>query len=384
MDKVRIGIIGLGGMGNSHASYLSQGQINGAELAAVADVDPARLADVQDKYGAGVQAFAGADALFAAQCVDAVIVATPHYFHPPLVIQALENGLHADERKAGWSLYAPSPGDERGRRPKRPGLWHDVQPACARRASKAKVAGCIRRTGADSAHHLHHQQLVPRPELLRFRRLGGRLGQVRAAACWPTNVRTTSTYGSGICGMPQRVRAFCRFGQYHEIEVEDDVTAYVEYENGATGVFITSTGEAPGTNRLEISADRGKVVLEDGKITFWRTTESARKFLVEWPHGFGSPEVWKCEVPGGGGEEHKGITQNWVQAIRTGSPLLAAGTEGINGVELANAMLLSTWTDDWVPIPVDEDLYYEELQKRVATSAAKQEGGRVMEVQGTF
>ena len=93
-----------------------------------------------------------------------------------------------------------------------------------------------------------------------------------------------------ICGMPQRVRAFCRFGQYHDIEVEDDVTAYVEYENGATGVFITSTGEAPGTNRLEISADRGKVVLEGGKITFWRTTESASKFLVEWPHGFGSPE----------------------------------------------------------------------------------------------
>ena len=187
-----------------------------------------------------------------------------------------------------------------------------------------------------------------------------------------------------ICGMPQRVRAFCRFGQYHDIEVEDDVTAYVEYENGATGVFITSTGEAPGTNRLEISADRGKVVLEGGKITFWRTTESAGKFLEEWPHGFGSPEVWKCEIPGGGGEEHKGITRNWVQAIRTGAPLLAAGTEGINGVELANAMLLSTWTDDWVHIPVDEDLYYEELQKRVATSKVKEEGGRVMDVQGTF
>ena len=176
-----------------------------------------------------------------------------------------------------------------------------------------------------------------------------------------------------ICGMPQRVRAFCRFGQYHDIEVEDDVTAYVEYENGATGVFITSTGEAPGTNRLEISADRGKVVLEGGKITFWRTTESASN--RGWSaHGFGSPEVWKCEIPGGGGAEHKGITQSWVQAIRTGAPLLAAGTEGINGVELANAMLLSTWTDDWVPIPVDEDLYYEELQKRVASSKV-QEGG---------
>ena len=102
MDKVRIGIIGLGGMGSSHATYLSQGQIAGAELAAVSDIDPARLADVQDKYGASVQTFDGVKALFAAQCVDAVIVATPHYFHPPLVIEALENGLHAmSEKPAG-------------------------------------------------------------------------------------------------------------------------------------------------------------------------------------------------------------------------------------------------------------------------------------------
>ena len=176
---------------------------------------------------------------------------------------------------------------------------------------------------------------------------------------------------------------FAAFGQYHDIEVEDDVTAYVEYENGATGVFITSTGEAPGTNRLEISADRGKVVLEGGKINLLAhdrvrrgsSSRSGRMGLVA-----GGLAV---RDPGGGGAEHKGITQNWVQAIRTGSPLLAAGSEGINGVELANAMLLSTWTDDWVHIPVDEDLYYEELQKRVATSEVK-EGGKVMDVQGTF
>ena len=177
MDKVRIGIIGLGGMGSSHASYLSQGQIAGAELAAVADVDPARLADVQDKYGAGVQAFAGADALFAAQCVDAVIVATPHYFHPPLVIQALENGLHAMSEKPAGVYTRQVRANERGRGQKRPGLRHDVQPARARRAPEAEVAGRVRRIGPDSAHDLHHQQLVPRPELLRFGRLAGDLGR---------------------------------------------------------------------------------------------------------------------------------------------------------------------------------------------------------------
>jgi len=168
--------------------------------------------------------------------------------------------------------------------------------------------------------------------------------------------------------MPRRMRAFCHFGKYHDIEVEDDVTAYVEYENGATGVFLTSTGEAPGTNRLEISADNGKVVLEGGRIDFWRTRVPASKFLKEWKGGFGSPEVWKCEVPfKSGGEGHAGITRDWVRGILQGTPLLARGTEGIHGVELANAMLLSTWTDSWVDVPVDEDLFYEELQKRIST-----------------
>ena len=94
--------------------------------------------------------------------------------------------------------------------------------------------------------------------------------------------------------------------------------------------------------------------------------------------------MWKCEIPAKGGEEHKGITNNWVQAIRTGSPLLASGTEGINGVELSNAMLLSTWTDNWVDIPVDEELYYNELQKRVESSNVKKSEGTVMDVKGTF
>ncbi len=383
MDEVRIGIIGLGGMGSNHAGYISRGEIPGAQLAAVCDVDAARLEYAQEKYGEHVQVFASAETLFAAQCVDAVLVATPHYFHPPLVIQALQNGLHAmSEKPAG--VYT-----------KQVREMNEVA------AKSDRVFGVMfnQRTRGD------HQKLRELVE-------SGELGQIKRTIYIINNwFRAQSYYDSGgwratwagegggvlanqcphnldlwqwICGMPHRVRAFCHFGKYHDIEVEDDVTAYVEYENGATGVFITSTGEAPGTNRLEISADRGKVVLEGGKISFWRTRESSSQFLKEWPHGFGSPEVWKCEVPSkGGGEEHKGITKNWVQAIRKGTPLLASGSEGIRGVELANAMMLSTWSDDWVDVPVDEERFYAELQKRVATSKAK-EGGKVMDVDGTF
>lgn len=384
MDTVRVGIIGLGGMGSNHAGYLSRGEIPGARLAAVCDVEPARLQDVSEKYGEDVQAFDSADALFEAKCIDAVIVATPHYFHPPLVTQALERGYHAmSEKPAG--VYT-----------KQVREMNEVA------AKSDRVFGVMfnQRTRGD---HQKLKELVESGELGEIKRTiyiindwfraqsyydsggwratwAGEGGGVLANQC-PHNL----DLWQWICGMPERIRAFCHFGKYHDIEVEDDVTAYAEYANGATGVFITSTGEAPGTNRLEISADNGKVVLEGGKITFWRTRVPSSQFLKEWPNGFGSPEVWKCEVPfRGGGEEHRGITKNWVQAIRQGTPLLASGDEGVRGVELANAMMLSTWTDDWVDIPVDEERFYEELQKRVAQSEIKKEGGKVMDVDGTF
>ena len=384
MDTVRVGIIGLGGMGSNHAGYLSRGEIPGARLAAVCDVEPARLQNVSEKYGEDVQAFDSADALFEANCIDAVIVATPHYFHPPLVTQALERGYHAmSEKPAG--VYT-----------KQVRKMNEVA------AKSDRVFGVMfnQRTRGD---HQKLKELVESGELGEIKRTiyiindwfraqsyydsggwratwAGEGGGVLANQC-PHNL----DLWQWICGMPERVRAFCHFGKYHDIEVEDDVTAYAEYANGATGVFITSTGEAPGTNRLEISADNGKVVLESGKITFWRTRVPSSQFLKEWPNGFGSPEVWKCEVPfRGGGEEHRGITKNWVQAIRQGMPLLASGDEGVRGVELANAMMLSTWTDDWVDIPVDEERFYEELQKRVAQSEVKKEGGKVMDVDGTF
>src|SRR5690606_34449403 len=126
--------------------------------------------------------------------------------------------------------------------------------------------------------------------------------------------------------MPTRVRAFCHFGKYRNIEVEDDVTAYVEYENGATGVFVTTTGEAPGTNRFEISGDRGKMVIEDGKMTFWRLRVGESEFNASNTSSFAQPECWKCEIPvNGEGPGHMGITQNFVDAILKGTPLIAPG-----------------------------------------------------------
>ena len=176
------------------------------------------------------------------------------------------------------------------------------------------------------------------------------------------------------------------FGKYHDIEVEDDVTAYVEYENGATGIFVTSTGDCPGSNRLEVSADRGKVVIEDGKLTFWRLRTPERQFNRQYTGGFGEPECWKCEIPvNGTGEQHVGILKNWTNAILHGTKLIAPGIEGINGLQISNAMHLSAWTDKWVDIPVDEDLFYEKLQERIKTSTfvKKTSANRTLDVTGT-
>lgn len=385
MSTVRIGIIGFGGMGSSHAGYLTKGEVPGAELVAACDVNPERLEVARRLCGEKLLTFQSAEELFAAKAVDAVLIATPHYFHPPLAIKALKAGLHVlSEKPAG--VYT-----------------RQVREMNEVAAASGKVFAMM-----------FNQRTLASHQKMRDLVQSGELGELRRTNYLITNwFRSQAYYDSGgwratwegegggvltnqcphnldlwqwICGMPKRVRAFCYFGKYHNIEVEDDVTAYVEYENGATGLFVTTTGEAPGTNRFEITGDRGKLLLENGKLTFWRTRVPVSQFTRESKTAFGTPETWTIELPGGGGESHKGITKNWVQAIQQGTPLLARGEEGIHGVQLANAMLLSAWTDDWVDIPVDENRFYEKLQEKIkaSRSSKKTTDGGAMDFTGTF
>ena len=375
MDKVRIGVIGIGNMGSSHSTYLSTGDIQNAELTAICDINPDRINWARQNLGENIRTFDNADDMMASGAVDAVMVATPHYDHPPLAIKAMDKGLHVlIEKPAG--VYTKQ-----------------VREMNTAAEKSDRVLGLM-----------FNQRTLSQHQKLRDLVQSGELGEIkRTNYIITTWFRSQSYYDSGgwratwagegggvllnqcphnldlwqwICGMPVRVRAFISFGKYHNIEVDDDVTAFVEYENGATGLFVTTTGEAPGTNRFEISADNGKVVMENGQITFWRTRQSVSKFCEEYKGGFGSPEVWKCDIPSGrGGEGHRGITQNWVNTILNGTPLLAPGVEGIRGVEIANAMLLSAWTDDWVDVPVDQDLYWEKLQEKIKASTPSKDAG---------
>ncbi|WP_240417253.1 Gfo/Idh/MocA family protein [Paenibacillus periandrae] len=372
MQKIRIGVIGMGNMGTYHIQYLHNGEIEGAMLAAVSDPNEARLRWSKEHLGEQVHTFDNAEAMMASGSVDAVLIAVPHLEHANLAIKAFSYGLHVlCEKPAG--VYTKN-----------------VRQMNEAAAASGKVFSMM-----------FNERTNPLYQKLKELIGSGELGELKRSIWIVTNwYRSQSYYNSGswratwagegggvlinqathqldlwqwIMGMmPTRMRAFCSFGKYRNIEVEDDVTAYLEFDNGATGLFVTTIGEAPGTNRLEVSGDRGKIVIEDGKLTFWRLTVSEAQFNQEYKGGFGSPECRKYEIPiKADGNEfggHHAIVQNFADAVLKGTPLIVPGEEGINGLILSNAMLLSTWTDNWVHLPIDEDLYLDKLQERIQQS----------------
>jgi len=189
-----------------------------------------------------------------------------------------------------------------------------------------------------------------------------------------------------FCGLPKKVEAHLHFGKWHDIEVEDDVTAYVEYENGATGVFITSTGDFPGTNRLEISFDKGKLVTEGKNLTMWKLEMTEQEFSKVNESPFGTPKFEKTEVETDGkNPQHPAVLNAFADAVLRGGKLIANGEEGINGLMLSNAMHLSAWTGKPVEFPFDEELFKAELMKRVATSRRKENVKSVVgDTEGTY
>ena len=374
MENVRYGIIGIGNMGSGHAVNLDKGVIDGACLTAVCDIRPERLEWAANTLSQDVLKFSTTDEFFAKAPIDVVIIATPHYDHPVLAIEAFSHGLNViSEKLAG--VYTSK-----------------VREMNAAAEKSGKLFGVM-----------FNQRTNPVYKKVKDLLESGELGEMKRVVWIITNwYRSQSYYNSGgwratwagegggvllnqcphqldlwqwICGMPSRIRAFLQYGKCRDIEVENDVTAYAEYPNGATGLFITSTHETPGTNRLEISADRGKIVVEDDIVTFWRNRVGEGQFNAEYTGGFGNPECWKCEIPTPGeNSQHVGILKNFTAAVQKGTPLLAPGSEGIRGLSLSNAMHLSDWTGQWVdPNHLDEQLFYDLLSEKIRTSTFKKE-----------
>jgi predicted dehydrogenase len=363
---VRLGLIGLGGMGQFHAANILAGKIGRLELTAVADKDEARCARFPHQ-----QTFPSISEMAASGSVDAVLIATPHYQHTPIALDAIRAGLHVMVEKPIAVHKA------------------DAERLLAEPIRPGQIVAAMFNQRTDDYY-------IQIRELMR----SGELGEVRRVNWIITDwFRTCRYYSQGgwratwagegggvllnqcphnldllqwLCGMPIRVRAFCNFGRYHPIEVEDDVTAYLEFANGATGVFITSTGEAPGTNRLEIAAERGRVVYEGNRISFLRNEQPMSEFSRTAAEPFSAPAKQERSVPAKDhGGQHVAILQNFVSAILDRSPLIAPVAEGIHSLELANAMLLSAWTGETVTLPLDSRRYEDLLKRKIAESSAR-------------
>ena len=370
---LRLGIVGIGGIGSAHFNCVGSGKINGMTLAAVCDIKPERLDYCKGVYP-DVPRFDDVDKMISSGLIDALLIAVPHPLHAKIAIKALSAGLHVLTEKP-----------------------EDITVSAAKRLNEAAEASG-RVFGI-----MFNQRTNPIYRRCREIVRSGEIGELKRSVWIITNwYRTQYYYDSGewratwsgegggvllnqaphnldlwqwICGMPSEITAFCDVGKWHDIEVEDDVTIFARYPGGATGTFITSTGELPGTNRLEITGSRGSVVVEQGRLIekLLKTDEPTirRESKESWPSV--APEI-KVYAPKDSGAAHAGILQNFANAILYGEELLAPGTEGINELSISNAAYLSSWTGKSVKIPFDCEEFDRLLESRRSASAPK-EGG---------
>ncbi|HIT58397.1 MAG TPA: Gfo/Idh/MocA family oxidoreductase [Candidatus Faeciplasma pullistercoris] len=372
MKKVRLGIIGIGNMGSGHARNIKAGMCPEIEVTAVADINPARLEWAKAELGEDVALFDNAETMLDSGKIDACIVSVPHYDHARYVIECMKRGIHVMcEKPAGvYTIQVRQMIEEADKHPEAVfGMMFNQRTNCVYRKMRELVQsgayGQIKRTNWIITDWYRPQAYYDSGNWRAT--WSGEGGGVLLNQC-PHQL----DLWQWICGMPKKVEAHLHYGKWHDIEVEDDVTAYVEYENGATGVFITTTGDACGTNRFEIQLDRAKIIAEYGKLSVWELEMGEQEFSRTNKVPFGCPKATQIEVElDGKNEQHVGVLNAWAAAILRGEPLVADGREGINGLMLSNAMHLSSFLGREVELPFDEQLFKDELMKRVATSRRK-------------
>lgn len=371
MADIRTAVIGVGNMGTAHAACLAAGGVEGMALTAVCDIAPERLEACGERFP-GAARYADWRELLREHRPEAVIVAVPHPLHGEIASACLAAGCHTlVEKPIDIALSR-------------------AQRLCEAARASGRVFGIM-----------FNQRTNPLFRRCREIVRGGQLGEMKRSVWIITNwYRTQHYYDSGswratwggegggvllnqaphnldlwqwICGMPASVTAYCDTAKYHRIEVEDEVTLLTRYENGATGAFITSTGEYPGTNRLEISGTKGKIVLENGVLKWWRLEQDEAEVRFQSEENFAKiPVTYEEILPDGPETAHAGILNDFAQAIRTGKPLLAPGVEGVHELTLSNAAYLSQWLGNVsVSLPFDTELFDRLLRERAEQSVYK-------------
>ena len=372
IHPIRFGIIGMGNMGTSHAKSFLAGKVRGMRITAVADEVPEKLIWARENLP-WAKTYDSAEALIDSGEVDALIICTPHYSHPELVIKSLGKGIHVvSEKPAGvYTRQVREMNEFAEKQDKTFAMMFNQRTNCVYRKIKeivdSKEYGEIRRVNWIITDWYRTQAY--------YNSGGWRATWVGEGGGVLLNQSPHQLdLWQWICGMPSKVRAFCHEGKWHDVEIEDDVTIYAEYPNGATGVFVTSTGDFPGSNRLEITMDKAKIVCEKGeKITLFELSESLKENIPNCENGFASIPCKEIEVETDGiNDQHPGVLNAFADHILYGAPLVAEGKEGINGLMISNAAHLSSWTNETVTLPIDEDKFYALLMEKAASSKAKE------------
>ncbi len=365
MPVVRIGIIGVGAMGSAHVKSVKQ--LNNCKLTALCDIRPQRLEEFKDT---DIQLFADSQEMLAAGCVDAVVIATPHYFHVPIALAAMEKGIHVLVEKPIAVQKSEA--------------QRLVDAINAHPELVVSAMFCLRRMPVN----IKIKQLIDAGELGTIRRINWIITDwFRTQKYYDSGDWRATWAGEGggallnqcphqldlmqwFFGMPKKITAKVCLGKYHNIEVEDEVTSFWEYEDGKTAVFVTSTGEAPGTNRLEVAGESGKLVMENGKLTFYRNEVQTEEFCKNSQTLMDKPDCWTADIPFNAAMPliHQEIIDNFAEAILKGTPLCAPASEGINSLEIGNAMLLSGLNNQSVELPLDEKHFDQTLEELIRNS----------------
>lgn len=385
---VRYGIIGVGSQGGAYAMFMSgKDEFNGIKipagpknsvLGALCDIDLEKEKMCRENYP-DVPFYKDWKEMVLSNDVDAVITTVPHYLHTEIAIFCLEHGRNVlVEKPVG--VYAKSVREMNECSLKHP-----------------EVAFGVMFNQRQNRLYQEIKQIIDSGDLGEIRRSNWIINSWWRPDCYYRQSAWRATWGGEgggvtvnqaphqldlwqwLCGKPKSVYAKCRFGFERDIDVEDDVTVLAEYENGATGCFITCTHDCVGTDRLEIDMDGGKIVVDESKkATVYRlkkaepilnkeyTMAETRKLMSGDPAAFADLyTVETFENQDGWGVQHIKVIENFTQHILEGTPLTAPGTDGLNEVNLANAILLSGWTKKEVELPVDEEEYLAELNRRI-------------------
>lgn len=375
MKKIRYGIVGVGKQGFNYATKIfDQGKIKNGVLTAVCDIDEQRINLIKDKMSdKTIKYYNNYIEMLDSGVCDAVLVEVPHYEHASIVIACLERDINVIcDKPAG--VYAKQV----------------VEMNKAAEKSKAKYA--IMFNQRTNCLYRKMKELVDNGELGQLQRITWIITDWYRPQCYYNDGSWRATWageGGGVLinqcphqldliqwvvgQLPKSVNGFCKYGKWRDIEVEDEVTAYLEYENGATGVFITTTGEAPGTNRFEISGSKGKLLCENNKLLFFKNAEDSMEFSLTTDKAFDPPEMEMIELETDGeNPQHEGIINNFTNALLGLEEFFVDGKEGLNSVELMNAIEYSGWKGGVkVTLPVNQEDYLEELNKRIKMSKYK-------------